>query len=87
MQELTDDLAEKFGYQGQPGVLVTDVEPGSAAEKAGIGRGDLIQEVNRAAVKTPAEVRKAVEENQRSSLLLLVRQGDATRYLAIKLDN
>ncbi|NCO53086.1 MAG: DegQ family serine endoprotease [Deltaproteobacteria bacterium] len=87
LQELTDDLAEKFGYQGQPGVLVTDVEPGSAAEKAGIGRGDLIQEVNRAAVKTPAEVRKAVEENQRSSLLLLVRQGDATRYLAIKLDN
>jgi serine protease Do len=87
LQELTDDLAEKFGYQGQPGVLVTDVEPGSAAEKAGIGRGDLIQEVNRVAVQTPADIRKAVEENKRSSLLLLVRQGDSTRYLAIKLDD
>ncbi len=86
LQELNPDLAEKFDYQGQTGVLVTDVDPGSAAERAGIKRGDLIQEVNRTPVKTPTEVRKAIEKNKRSSLLLLVRQGDATRYLAIKLD-
>ncbi len=86
LQELNPDLAEKFGYQGQSGVLVTDVEPGSAAERAGLKRGDLIQEVNRKEVKTPAEIRKAIEKNQRSSLLLLVRQGEATRYLAIKMD-
>jgi len=87
LQELNDALAEKFGYQGQAGALVTEVEPGSAAERAGIKRGDLIQEVNRSEVKTPADVRKAIEENRRSSLLLLVRQGEATRYLAIKLDD
>ncbi len=86
LQELTKDLSEKFEYQGQTGVLVTEVEPGSAAERAGIKRGDLIQEVNRAEVKTPADVRKAIEENKRNSLLLLVRQGESTRYLAIKLD-
>ncbi len=86
LQELTKDLAEKFEYQGQIGVLVTEVEAGSAAERAGIKRGDLIQEVNRTEVKTPADVRKAVAENKRNSLLLLVRQGEATRYLAIKLD-
>ncbi len=86
LQKLTKDLAEKFEYQGQNGVLVTEVEPGSAAERAGIKRGDLIQEVNRAEVKTPADVRKAIEVNKRNSLLLLVRQGESTRYLAIKLD-
>ncbi|WP_020677574.1 DegQ family serine endoprotease [Geopsychrobacter electrodiphilus] len=86
LQELTSDLADKFGYTGQNGVLVTEVEPGSAAEHAGIKRGDLIQEVNRAEVKTPSEVRKAIENNRRSSILLLVRQGNATRYLALKLD-
>ncbi|MCF6179932.1 MAG: DegQ family serine endoprotease [Geopsychrobacter sp.] len=86
LQELTNDLADKFDYQGQSGVLVTAVDPGSAADRAGIKRGDLIQEINRAAVKTPADVRQAVEQNRRSSLLLLVRQGEATRYLAIKLD-
>lgn len=86
LQELNQELAEKFGYQGQSGVLVTDVESGSAAERGGIKRGDLIQEVNRSAVKTPADVRKILENNRRNSLLLLVRQGEATRYLAIKLD-
>lgn len=86
LQELNKDLAEKFEYQGQTGVLVTDVVPDSAADRAGIKRGDLIQEVNRSEVKTPADVRKAIEDNRRNSLLLLVRQGEATRYLAIKLD-
>ncbi len=85
LQELNEDLAEKFEYQGLSGVLVTEVIPGSSAERAGIKRGDLIQEVNRVEVKTPADVRKAIEENRRNSLLLLVRQGEATRYLAIKL--
>ncbi len=87
LQELNDELAEKFEYQGQVGVLVTEVVPGSVAARAGIKRGDLIQEVNRAEVKTPADVRKAIEENRRSSLLLLVRQEQATRYLALKLDD
>jgi serine protease Do len=87
LQELDNNLAEKFEYQGLTGVLVTEVEPGSTAARAGIRRGDLIQEVNRTEVKTPADVRKAIEENRRSSLLLLVRQGEATRYLAIKLDD
>lgn len=86
LQELSAELAEQFGYKGQSGVLVTEVEPGSAAERAGIKRGDLIQEVNRNEVTTPAEIRKAVEENKRDTILMLVRQGEATRYLAIKFD-
>jgi serine protease Do len=86
LQELNAELADKFGYQGQTGVLVTDVEPGSVAERAGIKRGALIQEVNRVAVKTPADVSKALADHQHGSLLLLIREGEATRYLALKLE-
>jgi len=85
LQKLTDDLAEQFGYEGAKGVLVTAVEDGSIADRAGIKRGDLIEEVNRKAVSEPHEIKNLIKETDKKTVLLLVRQGDASRYLALKL--
>ncbi|NOQ42752.1 MAG: Do family serine endopeptidase, partial [Desulfuromusa sp.] len=84
LQKLTRDLAEQFGYEGAQGVLVTDVEPGSIAARAGIKRGNLIEEVNRTEVETPDQVKKLIQDSKKKTVLLLVRQGDASRYLALK---
>ena len=46
MQELTADLAESFGVPKNNGTIVARVEPGQAAEKAGIRQGDVIVRVN-----------------------------------------
>ncbi len=35
VQNLTPDLAKQFGYEGEEGVLVTSVEPGSPAQLKG----------------------------------------------------
>ena len=43
VQELTDDLKQAFGYDGE-GVLVANVAPGSPAEKNNIRRGDILIE-------------------------------------------
>lgn len=86
LQKLSPELAEQFGYENVQGVLVTAVEPDSLAAKAGISRGDLIEEVNRREVSEPAEVKQLLKESHKSTVLLLVRQGDASRYLALKLD-
>ena len=86
LQKLTSDLAEQFGYAGAHGVLVTDVSSGSIAARAGIQRGNLIEEVNREAVESPAQVKKLIKESGRNVVLLLVRQGDASRFLALKLN-
>ncbi len=86
LQKLTSDLAEQFGYAGAHGVLVTDVISGSIAARAGIQRGNLIEEVNREAVETPAQVKRLIKESGRKVVLLLVRQGDASRFLALKLN-
>ncbi|MEA3361681.1 MAG: DegQ family serine endoprotease [Thermodesulfobacteriota bacterium] len=86
LQKLTSDLAGQLGYEGARGVLVTGVESGSIAARAGIQRGNLIQEVNRKEVETPAQVKKIIENSGRKTILLLVRQGDASRYLALKLN-
>ncbi len=85
LQKLTPELAEQFGYEGAKGVLVTAVETGSIADRAGIERGDLIEEVNRKAVTEAHQVKKMIKETDKKTVLLLVRQGDANRYLALKL--
>jgi serine protease Do len=42
IQNLTEELAQSFGYKGTDGVLVGDVTPDSPAAKAGLKQGDII---------------------------------------------
>ena len=46
VQQVTRDLAEQFRLDPPIGAIVTEVDPGSPAEKAGIIRGDVIQKIN-----------------------------------------
>ena len=50
VQELTPKLAESLGIEKVQGVIVTDVDPDSAAAEAGILRGDIILEIDRGKV-------------------------------------
>ncbi len=87
LQKLTRDLAEQFGYKDAHGVLVTEIEAGSIAARSGIKRGSLIEEVNRTEVETPDQVKKLIKDSKKQTVLLLVRQGGASRYLALKLED
>ncbi|MFI5337015.1 MAG: Do family serine endopeptidase, partial [Opitutales bacterium] len=57
-QTLTDDLAKQFGVEH--GALVTDLSPGSAAEKAGLHRGDVITKINGLDIKDPRALGLAI---------------------------
>jgi serine protease Do len=46
IQELSQDLAKSFGLKESKGALVSSVEPGGPAEKAGFQNGDVIVEFN-----------------------------------------
>ncbi|QDX28376.1 DegQ family serine endoprotease [Sphingomonas suaedae] len=46
IQPLTDDLAKSFGVPKGKGELISRVEPGEAAAKAGIKQGDIIMKVD-----------------------------------------
>lgn len=46
IQNLTEDTAQALGLKDTTGVLVSDVRKGSAAEKAGFKRGDVITAIN-----------------------------------------
>jgi serine protease Do len=67
------------------GVVVTAVEPGSAAEEAGLRRGDVIVEVDRKAVRGVDEYKKALAAVRKGrGVLFLVRRGENTLFLALK---
>jgi len=60
VESLTPDRAQRVGMEGQKGVLVSEVEPGSFAEDLQFGRGDVISEINGQSVTSVDEYRKAV---------------------------
>ncbi len=59
------------------GVLISDVEQGSPAFRAGIARGDIITRVNRQPVRTPQEASRALGQvaSGGTAFLLVVRGG------------
>jgi serine protease Do len=85
VQRLTPQMAESLGLEKSEGVVVTAVEPSSAADEAGIRRGDIILEVDRKAVRNLDEYKKAIAGARKGrGVLFLVRRGDSTLFLALK---
>jgi Do/DeqQ family serine protease len=84
LAELTPDIARRIGYQGQSGVVVANVVPGSAADRAGLLRGDVIEEINRKPVSSLRQVEETFGAGK--SLLKVQRQG-GTFFAAIESAN
>lgn len=86
VQNLTKDLADRFGYEAGQGVIVSSVVPGGPAAEEGIQSGDLILSVNRKAVTSVAEFSQAVRASRDSGkVLLLVRRGGISQFVLVKL--
>lgn len=80
--------ADKVGGAGERGVVVTKVDPKSAAADRGFKKGDVILEVAGKSVATPSDVREALEAaraDKKNSALIRLRSGDASRYVAVPL--
>lgn len=61
IQDLTAELAAAFGIdRDQRGVVVAEVQPGSAAAKAGIAAGDVVVSMDGKAVGSAAELRNHI---------------------------
>ena len=84
VQPLTPDLAKQLGYEGQHGVLVTEVEPGSPAEMANLQTGDLIAEADRQPVKNVDDLRSAMAKSK-DTVLLLVKRKDASLFVTMRI--
>jgi serine protease Do len=87
VQNLTDDLAERYGFQGQNGVIVSRVEPVSEAAREGLREGMLILEVNLKPVQNTREFSDAMEQAKKDKgrAILLVHDGQRRRFIELNL--
>jgi len=83
VQDVTPEIADQLGLEEPEGVVITGVEPGSAASKANLRRGDVILEVDRSEVGSVDQLQTRLTEAGEDALLL-VRRGDATLYVPIE---
>jgi len=77
LSALTPDTARRLRAADAQGVLVSDVEQGSPAFRAGLVRGDIITRVNRQPVRTPQEASRvlAAVPSGGTAFLLVIRGG------------
>ncbi len=90
VQNLTPAIAERYGYASdEKGVVVTQVESGSNAEKKGIVPGSLIQEMEWTEIDDLASYSRLVEQltnENKKQVLLYVKSpnGQGSAYVTIK---
>jgi serine protease Do len=86
---ITDELRQRFelAESTTKGVVIVEVAEGSSANSESIRPGDVIVEVGQEEVSSPAEVNVKVnaaqQEDKKSVLLLIDRQGDL-RFVALR---
>jgi Do/DeqQ family serine protease len=85
VQPLTPDLADQLGLAGSTqGVLVADLDPAGVAADSGLQEGDVIVKVDGRAVKTPDELRSALDRQDGKPSLLLVNRKGSSAFLTLK---
>ena len=87
VQQVTSDIAQNLGLKHAGGAIVSSVTPGSAADKAGVKQGDVIESFNGQPVQDFNSLRNRVAATTPGTTadLTIVRDG-AEKHLSVKLD-
>ncbi len=85
---LTVAPANSVAGAGKEGVVVTEVDPKSAAADRGFKEGDVILEVAGKTVNSAGDVREAINaarSDSKNSVLMRVKSGGQSRFVALPL--
>ena len=85
---LTVAPANSVAGAGKDGVVVTEVDPKSAAAERGFKEGDVILEVGGKSVASVDDVRDAItaaRTDNKNSVLMRVKSGGSSRFVAVPL--
>jgi len=87
VQPVTSDLADGLGLKRVGGAVISNITPDSAADRAGLKRGDVIQSFNGQPVNDVNSLRNHVADAQPGSnaSVVIVRDG-AEKTISVKLD-
>jgi serine protease Do len=85
---LTVAPANSVAGAGKEGVVVTEIDPKSAAAERGFKEGDVILEVAGKSVASAGDVRDAItaaHNDNKNSVLMRVKSGGQSRFVAVPL--
>jgi len=86
VRNLTEDLAQRYGYEAEQGVIISSVAPGSQAARKGLEPGMLILEVNQVPVKNTREFNAAMNRaRDKGTAVLLIKKEWLTAYVPLTL--
>jgi len=88
LSSLTDEVRRRFNIKDSvKGVVITRIDPDSAAAEKPIRPGDVLVEVGQEVVSSPADVTKRVDalkkDGRKSALLLLSSPQGEVRFVAV----
>jgi serine protease Do len=66
------------------GIVVTGIEVGTSADKAGFKEGDVIMTVNKQRVNSVRKFQKIIKSSKKDTHLVLIDRGGANMYLGLK---
>jgi len=85
VQEITPEIARQLRLGDVQGVVVAQVEAGSAAGEAGIQRGDVIREINGQAIRNLNDYQGVMAKLKKDEIVrLLVRRGERNLYITLR---
>lgn len=86
VEELSPAIIRHYRLSDDSGVIITDIEPGSPADDAGLRPGDIIKEINRQKINDLSDYQKHISRiKEGKTVLFHIRRGNNTIYKAIRL--
>ncbi len=87
-KEITPRIASRLKLDDDKGVVIINVERGSIAAEAGLRPGDVILEIGRSPINNLKDYRAAIQNiDKGKSTLFLVKRGENTIYIGVKLED
>lgn len=86
VKDLDQNLAQRFRLKETRGVVVVQVETGSAAAEAGLRGGDLVLEINGQAVETVKDYQEIMGKVKKDPYArFLIKRQERTQYLSVEI--
>ena len=84
LQDLNPGMSGQSTPKTERGVLAASVQPGSPADLGNIHQGDIILGINRHPISSVKEAVETISKaKDKNSLLLLIKRGEGTFYVAL----
>ncbi len=85
VREITPEMAQRHGFAKKDGIVITQIEPDSEADEAGLRSGDIIEEINRAAIRNLEDYNRILGKiKPGENILFLLRRGDNAIWVVLK---